>query len=181
MDGSLLTFGLAKALFGIFVGAVGIFVASRVLHRLLGSGEIDAHTKAGNTAIGVLKAGSLVALGILFQHPVSATFSAFDLLYRDRSLTMIGLRRVMTYALLHLSLSIVVGAVVLALGTWLFTRLTRGVDEIDEIRKGNVAPAIVLAAVMVVLALMTAPGLENALEGLLPLPQLGRDQIYAPS
>jgi hypothetical protein len=56
-----------------------------------------------------------------------------------------------------------------------------GVDEIAEIRKGNVAPAIVLAAVMVVLALMTAPGLENALEGLLPLPELGRDEVLIPS
>lgn len=181
MDGSLLIFGLAKSAFGIFVGAVGIFVAARVLHRFLGSGAIDAHTRAGNTAIGVLKAGSLVALGILFQHPVGATFSAFDLLYRDRELTMVGFRRVTTYALLHLSVSIVVGASVLALGTLLFTRLTRDVDELEEIRQGNVAPAIVLAAVMVVLALMTAPGLENALQGLLPLPELGRDELLAPS
>lgn len=181
MNGSLLVFGLAKAAFGIFVGAVGIYVAARVLHRLLGSGASDADTRSGNLAVGVLKAGSLVALGILFQHPVSATFNAFDLLYRDRSLTLVAVRRVATYASIHLSLAIVVGAAVLAFGTWLFTRLTRNVDEIAEIRKGNVAAAVVLASVMVVLALMTAPGLENALEGLLPLPPLGRDQMIAPS
>ena len=69
----------------------------------------------------------------------------------------------------------------LALGTFLFTKLTRNVDEMEEIRKGNVAPAIVLAAVMVVLALMTAPGLEMALEGLIPMPQLGRDMVAGPA
>jgi uncharacterized membrane protein YjfL (UPF0719 family) len=177
MNLSLLLVGLAKAAFGIVVGAVGIFVASRALHRLIGSGSTDTGQREGNVAIGVLKAGSLVALGILLQHAVSATFDAMDLLYRDADLTAKALGRLGTYAALHVGLSIVVSAVVLALGTWLFMHLTRGVDEMKEIRGGNIAPAVVLAAVMVVLAMMTAPGLQMALDGLLPLPTLARDQV----
>ena len=181
MNGALLLVGLAKALFGLLVGAAGIFVAARALHRLIGSGKTDEHTKAGNNAVGILKAGSLIALGILLQPAVNATFDAMDLLYRDQELSMVALRRFVTYGLLHVGLSVVVGALVLALGTWLFTKLTRGVDEMSEIKAGNLAPALVLAAVMVVMALMTAPGLRTALDGLLPLPTLGRDQVVAPS
>ena len=177
MNTSLLVLGLAKALFGIVVGAVGIFVAARALHRLIGSGKTEDETKQGNLAVGVIEAGSLVALGILLRHPVAATFNALDLMYRDAELTLTSLRRVGTYALIHLTLSVVVSAAVLALGTWLFTKLTRDVDEMAEIRRGNVAPALVLAAVMVVMAIMTAPGLEMALDGLLPLPLLARDQV----
>ncbi len=181
MNTSLLVVGLAKALFGLLVGAAGIFVAARALHRLLGSGETDEHTKAGNTAFGIFKAGSLVALGILLQPAVVATFDAMDLLYRDQELTAVAARRFVTYAGIHVGLSVVVGACGLALGTWLFTKLTKGVNELEEIRKGNLAPALVLAAVMVVMALMTAPGLRTALDGLLPLPSLGRDEVTAPS
>lgn len=181
MNTSLLIVGLAKALFGMIVGAAGIFAAARALHRLLGSGETDEHTKAGNTAFGVFKAGSLVALGILLQPAVVATFDAMDLLYRDQALTAVAARRFVTYAAIHVGLSVIVGACVLALGTFLFTKLTKGVDELAEIRKGNLAPAMVLAAVMIVMALMTAPGLRTALDGLLPLPTLGRDEISAPS
>jgi uncharacterized membrane protein YjfL (UPF0719 family) len=181
MNSSLLLVGLGKALFGIFVGALGIFAAARTLHRLLGSGSTDSGQREGNLAIGIFKAGSLLALGILLQHGVSATFNAMDLLYRDATITLVAVRRFTTFALVHLSLSIVVSAAVLALGTWVFTRLTRGVDELAEIRKGNAAPAVVLAAVMIVLALMTAPGLQMALDGLLPLPQLGRDEVSGPT
>ena len=39
----------------------------------------------------------------------------------------------------------------------------------------------VLAAVMVVLALMTSPGLQTALDGLLPIPELGRNEVIAPA
>lgn len=181
MNASLLMFGLAKAAFGIVVGACGIFAAARTLHRLIGFGKTDGGVKAGNEALGVMKAGSLIALGLLLQHAVRATFDALDLLYQGHDVSLRALRSVLVYGLMHVSLSIVVGALVLALGTWLFTKLTRGVNELEEIRKGNVAPAVVLAAVMVVLALMTSPGLQTALDGLLPLPELARDEVVTPS
>ena len=181
MNTSLFLVGLSKVAFGIIVGALGIFIAARALHRLLGSGSTEGHTREGNVAVGVLKAGSLIALGILCQHSVTATFGAMDLLYSGQSLTLSAAGSLALYALLHLGVSIVVSAAVLALGSWLFTFLTRDVDEMKEIQAGNVAPAIVLAAVMVVLALMTAPGLQTTLDGLLPIPELGRDQIAAPT
>ncbi len=76
-----------------------------------------------------------------------------------------------------------VDAAAIAIGAFLFNfnRLTRDVEEIEEIKKGNVAPALVLGAVLVVLALVAAPGLETALDGLLPLPTLARDEVIAPS
>lgn len=173
--------GLGKVAFGIAVGALGIFLASRVLNRLLRSGEADEEQKKGNVAAGVLYASSLVALGLLVQHAVSATFSAMDLMHRGVAITGPVLMRFGIYALVHVTFSLAVGAGVIAIGTAIFAKLTRGIDEIAEVRKGNVAPALVLGAVMVVMAMMTAPGLQTALDGLLPLPTLGRDQLIAPS
>lgn len=173
--------GLAKVVFGIGVGALGIFIASRILNRLLRTGEADAEQKKGNVAAGVLYASSLVALGLLVQHAVSATFAAMDLMYRGGDITGPMLTSFGIYALVHVTFSLAVGASVIALGTAIFAKLTRGIDEIAEVKKGNVAPALVLGAVMVVMALMTAPGLQTALDGLLPLPTLGRNQLIAPS
>jgi uncharacterized membrane protein YjfL (UPF0719 family) len=181
MNLSLLLVGLLKAVFGIVVGAGGIYAASRALHRLLGAGAGDDAQKRGNVAVAVLEAASLLALGLLLQRAVVSTFDAMDLMYRDADITADALRRIAIYATVHVGLSLLVSASVLALGTYLFTKLTRGVDEVAEIRKGNLAPALVLSAVMVVLALMTAPGLEMALEGLIPLPQLARDEVLGPA
>ncbi len=181
MNSGMLIVGLLKALFGIVIGAFGIWAASRALHRLIGSGELDASQREGHLALAVLKGGSLIALGLLLQRAVISTFDAMDLMYRDAEITTVAVRRIATFAALHVTLSVVVGSGVLALGTFLFTKLTRDVDEMAEIRKGNIAPAIVLAAVMVVLAIMTAPGLDMALEGLIPMPELARDQIAGPA
>lgn len=82
---------------------------------------------------------------------------------------------------MHVGIALLVGAVVIALGTALFNRLTKGVDEMREVRAGNAAPALVLAAVIVVLALVTAPGLRTTLDGMLPIPELQRDVLPMPS
>jgi hypothetical protein len=129
----------------------------------------------------VLSAASLLSLGLLAQHAVSATFSAMDLMYRGQKLAAPMVGKFAFYGFVHVILSLAVGAAAIAVGAFLFGRLTRGVDEIEEIRKGNIAPALVLGAVMVVIALVAAPGLETALEGLLPLPTLARDEVLAPS
>jgi uncharacterized membrane protein YjfL (UPF0719 family) len=178
---SLFWIGLGKIAFGILVGVAGIFSASRALGRLVRWGEADAEIRRGNVARGALEAAALLSFGVLVQHAVTATFSAMDLAYRGRDLDARALVQFAVYGLVHVGVSLVVGTAALAVGTWVFGRLTRGVDELAEVRRGNVAPALVLGAVMVVMALVVAPGLQTALDGLLPLPTLARDEIVAPS
>jgi uncharacterized membrane protein YjfL (UPF0719 family) len=181
MSTSLFLIGLGKILFGILVGAAGIFLGSRVLAWMMRRGGSDEALLHGNLAVAVLEASGLIALGILAQHAVSATFSAMDLMYRGQALVPPMLARFALYGLVHVSVSLAAGAAALATGTWIFARLTRGVDEMAEVRRGNVGPSLVLGAVMIVMALMTAPGLQTTLDGLLPLPVLARDELPAPS
>ncbi|HVY49282.1 MAG TPA: DUF350 domain-containing protein [Minicystis sp.] len=177
----LVLVGLGKIVFGVFVGVLGIFLASRALARLLACGRVDDAVREGNVAIGILNAAGVVSLGILAERAVGSTFEAMDLLYRGRGVDGSLAGRFAAYAVAHVGLALVVGSIVLALGAWVFGRLTRDVDELAEVRKNNVAAAVVLGGVLVVLALVTAPGLSTALDGLLPLPALAADEGLAPS
>lgn len=179
MNGSLLLVGLAKVLFGVVVGAVGIFLGLRLVRLLTRQRDADAEAQLGrgNLALGIFEAACLLSLGILVQHAVQATFDAMDLLHRDHAFTGKAFMHFCFYGTIHVGVSLLVGAIVIALGTGLFTWLTRGVDEMAEVRKGNAAPALVLASVIIVLALVTAPGLRSTLDGLLPIPELQRDVV----
>lgn len=181
MNVSLFLIGIGKILFGIVVGAAGVWMGARVLERLLRTGEMDAELEKGNSAAAILAAAGLLSLGLLTKHAVTATFAAVDFLLRGQTISGAAVGKLAFYGFVHAALSLAVGAATLAIGTFLFSRLTRGVDEIAQIRKGNIAPAIVLGTVMVVIALVVAPGLETALDGLLPLPTLARDEVVAPS
>lgn len=177
MNKTLLWFGLAKVGFGVVVGAFGVFLGLRLLSLLLRQKDADGELAKGNIAVGILQAASVLSLGLLLQHAVTATFDAMDLLYRGREFVPAMLGRFAVYATLHVGLSLIIGSLVMALGVSIYGRLTRGVDELAEVRRGNPAPALVLSCVIVVMALVVEPGLRAALDGLLPLPVLPRDVL----
>ncbi|MFI5302959.1 MAG: DUF350 domain-containing protein [Polyangiales bacterium] len=181
MNRALLITGLAKIGFGVLVGAFGIFIALRLLQRLLKTSDADGEIARGNIAVGIVESASLVSLGLLAQQAVSATFEAMDLLYRGQRFSMTMFVRFWVYAIVHVGAALVVGALVLGLGVRVFERLTRGVDELAEVRRGNVASALVVAGMIVVMSLMAAPGLRAVLDGLLPIPELPRDVLTMPS
>ncbi|MEE2900201.1 MAG: DUF350 domain-containing protein [Gemmatimonadota bacterium] len=172
--------GVAKLIFGAIVAVVGITVAARVATRLGGFSSMEEGIRSGNAANGLVLAASMVAMGILVQHAVRGTFGALDLLiHAPGEWFLVGW--VFVYATGHVAAALAVGSAIIALGVRTFNRLTPEVDEVTEIREGNVASALVLAAVLVVIALLAQQGVETMLDGLLPLPTLGRDTLIAPS
>jgi uncharacterized membrane protein YjfL (UPF0719 family) len=173
MHRTLILIGLAKVVFGVVVGVLGL----RLVDRLLRQKASDEALAGGNQAVGVVHAATLLSLGLLVQHSVSATFDAMDLLYRGQSPEARMAGRFLVFATFHVGISLIVGALVIAFGMWLYGKLTPDVDELAEVRKGNVAPALALAAVVIVMALMAAPGLRSVLDGMLPLPELPRDTV----
>jgi uncharacterized membrane protein YjfL (UPF0719 family) len=175
--------GLAKVLFGFLVAALGIVLAFKLLDRMLASHADSGHEKAllrSNSAAGTLHAASLLSLGLLAQNAVRATFDAIDLTIRSVPIPLSSLLKLFAFATGHVVLTLLVGVGVLASGVWLFGRMTPGIDELKEVDRGNVAAALVLGAILIVLALLTAPGLQSALEQLIPFPSLPPRTVVQP-
>jgi uncharacterized membrane protein YjfL (UPF0719 family) len=180
MNLTLVAVGLIKVAIGGLVAALGIWLAFRGLNRLLGTDAVEDLRK-GNTAAGIVHAASLLALGLLVQHAIQATSDAVDLTVRAIPFQPVMVAKLAASALAHVVLSLGVGTAVLALGVLLFDKMTPGLDELAEVRQGNVALALVLSAILVVIALLTAPGLQAALNGLIPFPQLPATGLRAPA
>ncbi len=175
----LVALGAAQVLFGMLVAVLGILLASRVLSRSVGIRKAEPELQGGNVAMGVLEAGAILSLAILCRPAVVSTFTAMDYLWRGSTFDSQMLMDFGFYALLHVGASLVLGAASISAGILLYGALTRRVDELAEIRRGNVAPALAIAAMMLAIALMISPGLELALDGMIPLPDFV-DQEHGP-
>lgn len=66
-------------------------------------------------------------------------------------------------SLATLALAVVVSGLTAYLGVWLFERATRTIDEWAELRGGNTAVGIVMGAIVIGVALVVRPALENPL------------------
>lgn len=58
----------------------------------------------------------------------------------------------------------------LTLGTRLYMKINRETDEIEEITHNNIAVAMVVGAITVILALMLSSDMETFLNALVPAP-----------
>jgi uncharacterized membrane protein YjfL (UPF0719 family) len=173
MDISIILVGFTKLVFGVLVGVIGLSTAARLTKRVAGLPDIDTALEQRNIAVGISLAGAILAMGLLVQHAVENTFSAFDLLQYSAD-GWLSIMWIFAYAVGLVVVALLSGAVVILVSVRASVRLTPGIDEIAQIRDGNIATAIVMATVLVVIALLARQGLDTMLNGLLPLPALGR-------
>lgn len=173
MDLSIIFIGAAKLGFGLLVGIVGITTSARLIKRAIGLADINALIKAQNVAVGLSLSAAIIAMGMLVEPAVSRTFNALDLIQHTAQ-NWTDVLWIVAYALGLTSASLLIGAAVIVSGVRAAIQLTPDLDEIEEIVSGNMACAIILVAVMVVLAFLVREGLDTMLTGFLPLPVLGR-------
>jgi len=62
-----------------------------------------------------------------------------------------------------LALTVVVAGLVSFLSVWLFERTTRDIDEWVELRRGNLAVGVVMAAIVVAVGVIVRPALQEPL------------------
>jgi len=123
--------------------------------------------REGNVAIGLTLAAVVVGLAIILQPAVSGALpSSGDRLVPDlapRLLPLVTLALILVRALLGLLL----GVTAILFAIWLFFHLTRELDEMQELQKGNTAVATMLAGVIIAIALLVAPVVGGITNGLL--------------
>lgn len=161
--------GAVKLFIGIGLGGLGVVLAWKLLSRLLHASE--GIPLEENPAAGIVHASGLVSLGLLVRQVLAALYDTIDL-FLLRGEFLKTLPRVLLLGGLHIGLALGLGGALLALGVALFNRLTPGIDEVAAVRAGKIAPALVLGAILITLALLAAPGLEAILSGLIPYPAL---------
>lgn len=167
MNLSLILIGVLKLGFGIVIGGLGVVAAWRMLAKSL---RLDSVLE--NPAAGTVHASVLLALGLLIRNSLGATYDTIDLLLRRGAPAPGVLAKLLVHSLAHVALTLVLGSALLAMGVWLFNRLTPGIDEVEAVREGKLGPALLLGGIVVTLALLAAPGLEALLAGLVPFPSL---------
>jgi uncharacterized membrane protein YjfL (UPF0719 family) len=80
--------------------------------------------------------------------------------------------RFFQYLLLFAGIGLAVSLLVNFVSLRLFNFLTRDVDEMEEIRKGNIAVALIAAAILVVISLFVRDSVVFLLESMIPYPEV---------
>jgi TRAP-type C4-dicarboxylate transport system permease small subunit len=114
----------------------------------------------GNAAVGIIIASIFFAIALVVQSGISGISVGIM-----KALAGDWLAIVASLIQLILGIILAIGAIYLALN--ILDRLTRRVDEFEEVKKGNVAVALMMAGVIVSTALIIQSGVIGITSALL--------------
>ncbi len=154
--------GIIQLVIAIILAVVALYIGFSVLGKITKGIDEEKEIAKGNTAVGILVASVFVAIGIVVQSGVAgisggikaAQASAGGLLSAG-GLTAIGL------SILQLILGIVLAIAAIYLALNILDKLTKGIEEFEELKKGNVAVALEMAGVIITTAIIIQSGVQG--------------------
>jgi uncharacterized membrane protein YjfL (UPF0719 family) len=105
--------------------------------------------RQGNAAVGIVLGAILISVAIVLRPALVVDSSYWDV---GRALFF----RLLLVQAFQLMLGLVFAVGTLALALLLFATLTRGIDEVQELRDGNLAVASLVAGVVIAVGLMVS-------------------------
>jgi uncharacterized membrane protein YjfL (UPF0719 family) len=147
---------LAQLAIAIVLSAIAAYLAFYLFQWFTRNLDEGEELRRGNAAVGIVLGAIVIAVAIVLRPALTVTTATWDagghLFFR-----------VLLAEALQLAVGLVLAVITLALALYLFAALTRGIDEVAELRNGNLAIAGLLAGVVVGVGLMVSQGIAEVM------------------
>jgi uncharacterized membrane protein YjfL (UPF0719 family) len=152
--------GLIQLIIAIILAVVALYIGFSVFSRITKGMDEEKELMKGNPAVGIIIASIFFAIALVVQSGIAGISVGIM-----KALAGDWLAIVASLIQLILGIILAIGAIYLALN--ILDRLTKGVDEFEEIKKGNVAVSLMMAGVIVSTALIIQSGVIGITSALL--------------
>jgi uncharacterized membrane protein YjfL (UPF0719 family) len=140
---------LAQLAAAIILSAIVAYLAFYLFQWITRGLDEWQELRQGNAAVGIVLGSILISVSIVLRPALSLDSATWD----------VGnafLFRALLAQTLQLAIGLLLAVLTLMLGFLLFAALTRGIDEIEELKKGNLAVAGLMAGLIVGMGLMVS-------------------------
>jgi len=145
---ALIGLAFLRLILGIVFAVVALYMASLVLGWLTKGIDEWKEILKGNVAVAIFISGVFISVATIVAPGISGLFA-------DWAIVVIAIG----FAQLVIALGLAMGMQFIALSV--FGKLTKQLDEWAELKKGNIAVAITMAAIVIAVAAVVAKGVET--------------------
>lgn len=143
--------GIIQLVIAIILAVVALYIGFSVLGKITKGIDEEKEIAKGNTAVGILVASVFIAIAIVVQSGVSGVSIGISKALAGDYLALLA-----SFIQLVLGIILAVAAIYLALN--ILDKLTKGIEEFEELKKGNVAVALEMAGVIITTAIIIQSG-----------------------
>jgi len=152
--------GFIQLIIAILLAVVALYIGYSTFSRITKGMDEQQELMKGNVAVGIIIAAVFFAIALVVQSGVAGiSVGIINALEGD------WLALVAAFIQLVLGIILAIAAIYLALN--ILDRLTKGVDEFAELKKGNVAVALMMAGVIVATAIIIQSGVMGITSALI--------------
>jgi len=149
--------GIIQLVIAIILAVAALYIGFSVLGKITKGIDEEKEIAKGNTAVGILVASVFIAIGIVVQSGVAGISVGISQALRPGISTGDSIT-ILLVSVLQLILGIVLAIVAIYLALNILDKLTKGIDEFAELKKGNVAVALEMAGVIITVAIIIQSG-----------------------
>lgn len=158
--------GIIQLIIAIILAVVALYIGYSVLSRITKGIEEQKELVKGNPAIGIIIAAVFFAIAIVVQSGVAGISIGVARAFSLGLSSADGIIAILV-AIVQLILGIILAIIAIYLALKVMDRLTKGVDEFEELKKGNVAVALMMAGVIIATAVIIQSGVLGITTALL--------------
>lgn len=169
MNSQAIIIGIVELILSFLLGLLTVWMAFRWFARLTKELNEIKELQKNNMAVGILLSAVLIATALIVRQSIYPAMSTWQT-FAHQGFDATSIAAAIGITLLSLILSLALSL----LGIWgavnVFCRLTSDIDEIAEIGQNNIAVALVLGTLIVVMGLFLSHGVLSLLSSIIPMP-----------
>lgn len=143
--------GLIQLIIAILLAVVALYIGYSTFSKITKGIDEEQELKKGNVAVGIIIAAILFAIAIVIQSGVAGISVGITNALAGDWLSLVA-------AIIQLILGILLAIATIYLALSVLDRLTKGINEFEELKKGNVAVALMMAGVIIATAIIIQSG-----------------------
>lgn len=138
-----LVLAVIQFLFGLALGIGTIYLSIRLFDKFTHGINEWNELKKGNIAVGILFAAVILSIAIIIQEGVMALTN-----YISEEMSLPVLLVTLIIGLINLTIAVLIAILAVYVALRVLDKITSEIDEMEELKKGNVAVAILMSAVL---------------------------------
>lgn len=167
MNTQLFILSIIEIILALVSSVVIIFLSYKILKRLFFTKE---DLRGDNKAFTIFTSGIVLSIGLILSEIVPSITNLIRLSV-TQSEAISGIS-ILGYSGLYLLIGFVIAIFINGSVFFLFSMLTRGVNEFQEIKQNNMSVAILVVAILISITLIVKDGIALLVSSLVPYPEV---------
>jgi len=168
MNTQLFTLALIEIIISIIATVLIIYVSHKILQKLFFKQQ---KLQGNNLAFTIFTSGIILSIGIILSEIFPFITNVIRLAATSEVSTN-STTTIISYSALYLFIGFIAAVLINVTVFLLFSILTKGVDEFNEIKNNNISVAILVVAILISITLIAKESIALIISSIIPYPEV---------